>query len=98
MNNRRQPIRRPGGRADASCATRRSAPVPPASCPSSGQRPARAVEGIRGRFMVVINMLGGNDGLNTVVPSHASDSLRRTGDPRSTCVENRPGGDEPARR
>lgn len=38
--------------------------------PILGTRSARAVQGIRDRFMVVINMLGGNDGLNMVVPAH----------------------------
>ncbi len=32
--------------------------------PIIGTRSARAVQGIPGRFMVVINMLGGSDGLN----------------------------------
>jgi len=40
--------------------------------PVIGVRSARAAvnAGIPGRFLVVINMLGGNDGLNTVVPTH----------------------------
>ena len=56
--------------------------------PIIGTRSARAVQGIRGRFMVVINMLGGNDGLNMVVPTHLSPYVDRR--PSINLVENLP--------
>ncbi|MEM8883036.1 MAG: DUF1501 domain-containing protein [Planctomycetota bacterium] len=56
--------------------------------PILGQRPARAVQGVPGRFMVVINMLGGNDGLNMVVPSHLDPYVTRR--PTINLVENIP--------
>jgi len=56
--------------------------------PILGRRPARAVSGVPGRFMVVINMLGGNDGLNMVVPTHLTPYVtRRT---NINLVENIP--------
>jgi len=56
--------------------------------PILGTRPARAVQGKRGRFMVVINMLGGNDGLNMVVPAHLTPYVTRR--PDINLVENLP--------
>jgi len=58
--------------------------------PIIGMRSARAVQGIRGRFMVVVNMLGGNDGLNMVVPTHLSPYVDRR--PSINLVENLPSG------
>jgi len=60
-----------------------------------------AAPGNPGKFMVVINMLGGNDGLNTVIPTHLSAyTERRTNinlDPTyvnpSTGVSNLPAGE-----
>ena len=56
--------------------------------PILGTRSARAVQGIRGRFMVVVNMLGGNDGLNMVVPTHLTPYVERR--PAINLVENLP--------
>ena len=58
--------------------------------PIIGTRPARAVQGIPGRFMIVINMLGGNDGLNMVVPAHLQPYVDRR--PNINLVDNRPTG------
>jgi uncharacterized protein (DUF1501 family) len=58
--------------------------------PIIGTRPARAVQGIPGRFMIVINMLGGNDGLNMVVPAHLQPYIDRR--PGINLVDNRPAG------
>jgi uncharacterized protein (DUF1501 family) len=56
--------------------------------PILGRRPARAVSGTPGKFMVVINMLGGNDGLNMVVPAHLTPYVTRR--PNINLVENIP--------
>jgi len=58
--------------------------------PILGTKPARAVQGIQGRFMVVINMLGGNDGLNMVVPAHLQPYIDRR--PGINLVNNKPDG------
>ncbi|MHC4956439.1 MAG: DUF1501 domain-containing protein [Planctomycetota bacterium] len=57
--------------------------------PILGTRPARAVQGNKDKFMVVINQLGGNDGLNTVVPTHLTPYVVRR--PTINLVENLPG-------
>ena len=44
---------------------------------SLGRRASAAQSGIPGRFLVVINMLGGADGLNMVIPSHLSPYVDR---------------------
>ena len=36
----------------------------------SARKARAAIAGTPGRFMVVINLLGGGDGLNVVVPAH----------------------------
>ncbi|MHC4410904.1 MAG: DUF1501 domain-containing protein, partial [Planctomycetota bacterium] len=60
--------------------------------PIIGTRSARAVQGIPGRFMVVINMLGGNDGLNTVVPAHLTPYVSRRPTINLVDANNRPAG------
>jgi len=45
--------------------------------PILGTRPARAVQGTPNQFVVVINQLGGNDGLNTVIPAHLTPYATR---------------------
>jgi len=59
--------------------------------PIIGTKPARAVQGIPGRFMVVINMLGGNDGLNMVVPAHLQPYVDRR--PDINLVTGAPAGE-----
>jgi len=49
-----------------------------------------AAPGIPGRFLVVINLLGGNDGLNSVVPTHLGAYVDRR--PNLNLVENLPAG------
>ncbi|MHC4957094.1 MAG: DUF1501 domain-containing protein [Planctomycetota bacterium] len=46
--------------------------------PMMSARPVRGeIAGIPGRFMVVINLLGGNDGLNMVIPAHLTSYYER---------------------
>lgn len=56
--------------------------------PILGRRSARAVQGNPGKFMVVVNMLGGNDGLNMVVPTHLTPYVTRR--PNINLVNNIP--------
>lgn len=50
-----------------------------------------AAPGIPGRFVVVINLLGGNDGLNTVVPTHLGAYVDRR--QNLNLVNNLPSGE-----
>jgi len=54
------------------------------------RRIAGANEGLPGRFLVVINMLGGSDGLNVVVPAHLQPYVDRR--PNINLVDNAPSG------
>jgi uncharacterized protein (DUF1501 family) len=56
----------------------------------TGRAHAAGVQGTPGRFMVIINLLGGNDGLNTVVPTHLTPYVERR--PAINLVENLPSG------
>ena len=60
--------------------------------PILGTRSARAVGGNPNKFMVVINMLGGNDGLNMVVPAHLQPYIDRRPDINLANAANLPGG------
>ena len=55
------------------------------------RRVAGAATGNPGRFVVVINMLGGNDGLDTVVPTHLQPYVDAR--PRTNLVEHLPAGE-----
>ena len=58
---------------------------------ASTRKAHAAIQGTPGRFMVVINLLGGNDGLNMVVPAHLDQyRIRR---PAINLVENLPAGE-----
>ncbi len=54
------------------------------------RRVAGAATGNPGKFVVVINMLGGNDGLNTVVPAHLQPYVDAR--PNTNLVANLPPG------
>ena len=55
------------------------------------RRIAGAATGNPGKFVVVINMLGGNDGLDTVVPSHLQPYIDAR--PQTNLVEHLPTGE-----
>lgn len=55
------------------------------------RRIAGAATGNPGKFVVVINMLGGNDGLDTVVPAHLQPYIDAR--PQTNLVEHLPSGE-----
>jgi len=58
----------------------------------SARKARAAIAGTPGRFMVVINLLGGGDGLNVVVPAHLEPYKTRR--PAINLIDNLPAGQQ----